>query len=70
MDFGSLFDKFTDAEKKMFYKSFIERIEIYEKPQENGQILKSIEFKFPVFYNGSEVSRISWDKSEPDVSDM
>ena len=41
--------------------SFIERIEIYPERQPNGQILKHIEFNFPVFYQGVETSGISWD---------
>lgn len=29
--------------------------EIYPEPLENGQILKSIQFRFPVYYQGNEV---------------
>lgn len=59
--FDQLYDQFTDAEKKIFMNSFIERIEIYPERQPNGQILKHIEFNFPVFYQGVETSGISWD---------
>ena len=34
---------------------------IYPERQPNGQILKHIEFNFPVFYQGVETSGISWD---------
>ena len=34
--------------------SFIERIEIFPERQENGRILKHIEFRFPVFYEAVE----------------
>lgn len=41
-------------EKKEFLHSFIKKIEIYPEPLENGQILKSIQFRFPVYYQGNE----------------
>ncbi|MBR0171444.1 MAG: hypothetical protein IJQ21_01485 [Lachnospiraceae bacterium] len=28
----------------------------------NGQVLKSMKFKFPVFYNGQTIEGIRWDK--------
>ncbi len=60
--FDKLYDKFTDIQKKEFMKSFIDEIQIYEKPTEKGQFLKHIKFKFPVFYEGVEVQELSWDK--------
>ena len=59
--FDQLYDQFTDAEKKIFMSSFIERVEIYPERQPNGQILKHIEFNFPVFYQGVETKEICWD---------
>ena len=35
--FDKLYDKFTDIQKKEFMKSFIDEIQIYEKPTEKGQ---------------------------------
>ena len=60
--FDKLYDKFTDLQKKEFMQSFIDEIQIYEQPTEKGQVLRYIKFKFPVFYNGSEVQELSWDK--------
>lgn len=54
--FDIMYDKFTEAEKKEFFHSFIKRIEIYPEPLENGQILKSIQFRFPVYYQGNEAN--------------
>lgn len=51
--FDIMYDKFTETEKKEFFHSFIKRIEIYPEPLENGQILKSIQFRFPVYYQGN-----------------
>lgn len=59
--FDKLYDKFTDAEKKQFFNSFIKEVNLYEQEQPNGQIIKHIKFKFPVLYNGKDITDISWD---------
>lgn len=59
--FDKLYDKFSDAEKKEFIRSFIERVEIYPEKLPNGRFLKHIEFRFPVFFRGQQVSGLSWD---------
>lgn len=64
--FDKIYREFTDAEKKRFINSFVERVEIYEEEQENGHFLKSIKFRFPVYYNGAETQEVdlsdkSWD---------
>ena len=61
--YGTMYDSFTDAEKKEFMKTFIEKVEIYEEPLESGQLLKKITFSFPVFYDGDEVTSICWDEN-------
>lgn len=60
--FDKLYDKFTDMEKKQFMNSFIDRIEIYEDIFPSGRFLKSIHFKFPIFYKGEEIIGLRWDK--------
>ena len=62
--FDKLYDQFTDLEKKTFMNSFIERIEIFPERQENGRILKHIEFRFPVFYEGQTLTGLDWDSNE------
>jgi site-specific DNA recombinase len=52
--FDIMYDKFTDAEKKKFLQSFVKKVKIYPEPMENGQILKSIQFRFPVFFQGNK----------------
>lgn len=61
MYFDKLYEKFTDIQKKEFMNSFIDEIQIHKEPMENGQILKHIKFKFPVFFNGMETCELSWD---------
>lgn len=62
--FDKLYGKFSDIEKKAFMNSFIERIEIFPERQENGRILKHIEFRFPVFYEGQTLTSLDWDSDE------
>lgn len=62
LNFEKLYDKFSDEEKRTFIKSFVDQIQIYEEKQESGQFIKSIHFKFPVYYNGRESDVLSLDK--------
>lgn len=56
--FDKYYDQFTDAEKKEFMHSFIERIDIFEEKQDDGRFLKSIEFKFPIWFDGGYVKSL------------
>lgn len=50
---GRLYEHMSCEERRRMYRLFIERIEVYpEHP--DGKIIKSISFRFPVFY-GTEV---------------
>ena len=62
--FDKLYDQFTDLEKKTFMNSFIERVEIYPERQSDGRIIKRIEFRFPVYVKGSEISGLCWDETD------
>ena len=64
--FDIIYEDFSEVEKKEFFQSFIKRIEIHPQPLENGQILKSIQFRFPVYYQGNEVDTF-FPKSEKTV---
>ena len=59
--FDNLYDRFTDMEKKIFMKSFLEEGNIYEAEQEDGRILRSLKFRFPVFFNEHELYELDWD---------
>ena len=59
--FDKLYDRFTDMEKKTFMKSFLEEVNIYEAEQEDGRILRSLKFRFPVFFNNQELYELDWD---------
>lgn len=59
--FDKLYDRSTDMEKKTFMKSFLADVNIYEEEQVDGRILKSLKFRFPVFFNGQEIYELDWD---------
>ena len=59
--FDNLYDRFTDMEKKIFMKSFLEEENIYEAEQEDGRILRRLKFRFPVFFNEQELYELDWD---------
>ena len=59
--FDNLYDRFTDMEKKIFMKRFLEEGNIYESEQEDGRILRSLKFRFPVFFNEQKLYELDWD---------
>ena len=60
--YGIMYKNFTDAEKKKFFNTFIDSVEIFPEEQPDGRVLKSISFKFPVFYDGEDnITKICWD---------
>ena len=64
--FDNLYSKFTDVEKKVFLKTFIERVDIYPEEQADGRILKSIKFNFPIFFDDKIIKGLSWDNEAHD----
>ena len=52
----------TAAEQARQSGTALQEIQLYPEQQENGQVLKSMKFKFPVFYNGQMIEEIRWDK--------
>ena len=61
--FEEHYDEVMDMEKKQFYNALLTDIQIYEEEQDK-QIIKSIGFKFPVFYDGEFTKRIIRDKGK------
>ena len=54
--FDRLYRKMSCAERRELCRQFIERIEVFPEEQEDGRILKSAAFRFPVFYDGEAAS--------------
>jgi len=53
-NWDTVYYKMTDLEKKEFYQNFVEQIIIYPDRKTNERIVKQIDFKFPVYYDGDE----------------
>lgn len=53
-NFSKFFGKMTCEEQRELYRHFIERIEVYPEEQEDGRVLKSIYFRFPVRYGETD----------------
>lgn len=64
--YDKIYKKATDAEKKELMNAFIERIELYPEPLENGKFIKYIGFRFPIFYEGNEVREICLENETTD----
>ena len=54
--FDKMYESMNEAERREFLTQFIEKVEIYEEEQENGQWLKSIEFKLPIISKDMKIS--------------
>lgn len=44
----------TDLEKKRFFRSFIEDIHLFPDKKADECIIKQIDFKFPIYYDGGK----------------
>jgi len=62
-NFSKFFEKMTCEEQRELYRQFIERIEVYSEEQEDGRVLKSIWFRFPVRYGESNTIE-TWIQAE------
>ena len=58
--FNDIYQACTDAEKKKFMQSFIERIELFSERRKDGNWIRNIVFNFsvPVIRDGEELARI------------
>lgn len=57
-NFDKIYYEMTDLEKKEFMRNFIDSIEIFPERTESGRILKHIDLRFPIYYEGSEGDQI------------
>ncbi|MBO5419232.1 MAG: recombinase family protein [Bacteroidales bacterium] len=67
-NFGKFYEKLTSEEQRELYRQFIERIEVYPEEQEDGRVLKSIYFRFPVRYGESDTIE-TWIGAEDEPDD-
>ena len=67
-NFGKFYEKLTSEEQRELYRQFIERIEVYPEEQEDGRVLKSIYFRFPVRYGETDIIE-TWIGAEDEPDD-
>ncbi len=67
-NFGKFYEKLTSEEQRELYRQFIERIEVYPEEQEDGRVLKSIHFRFPVRYGETDTIE-TWIGAEGEPDD-
>ena len=56
-NFQIVFNKLTPGEKREMYSNLIDRIDVFPEKRDDGRIIKSITFKFPVSYDGIHGSK-------------
>ena len=56
-NFRLLYDEMSDDERKEMYQSFINEIEVFPEDREDGKIIKSISFKFPMVFDGRALKK-------------
>ena len=61
LNFVKLYDRISNEEKKSIITYLIKEIQIYPNG-ESEMPLRSIEFNFPIYRNGREIRRLSWEK--------
>ena len=70
--FDKMYENMNEAERREFFTQLIEKIEIYEEEQPNGQWLKSIEFKLPIISQDMKISldnKLKEDQLELEMAD-
>ena len=58
LNFGIMYDKMSDADKKQFFQNFIKTIEIDADSASEDRLLKHILFKFPVSIDVDEGEKL------------
>jgi len=60
--FDKIYDVMSDSEKKEFFGALLQEVQLYDKKEAGTQVIKSIKFKFPIFYDGEFTDTIFRDK--------
>lgn len=63
---GQIYEEMTNEERKELYQAFIEEIEVFPEDRDDGKIIKSISFRFPLAFEGKLTERKK--RSEDDIS--
>ena len=57
--FGTVYKHLTEVEKKELALKLMEKIEIFPEEQEDGSIIKSVTFRFPLNINGEKLNQLA-----------
>lgn len=58
LEFGRVYNGLTEVEKKELANRFIEKIEIFHEERDNGSVIKSVTFKFPIKIGGKSLDKL------------
>lgn len=58
LDFGKVYKRMSDAERKQFYRSIIKSIEVFPEETSEKRVLKHIDFKFPLYMEPEEEQKM------------
>ena len=62
--FDKMYDRMNEAERREFIEQLIEKVEVYDERQSNGQWLKAIEFNLPIIEHNMKLSLDNGDSVE------
>ena len=62
--FDRMYDNMNEAERREFIEQLIEKVEVYDERQPNGQWLRTIEFKLPIIEHDMKLSLDNGDSIE------
>ena len=58
LEFGRAYKGLSEIEKKNLANQFIEKIEIFHEERDNGSVIKSVTFRFPIKLGGKQFEKI------------
>lgn len=56
-EFGKVYNNLPEIKKKELANRFIEKIEVFHEEKEDGSIIKSVTFKFPITLGGKRIDK-------------
>ena len=56
-NFSVIYEEMSDEERKEMLRLFIDKVEIFPEDRDDGKIIKSISFRFPLIYDGKPLEK-------------
>lgn len=67
-DFTEVYEKMTCHERRYLYRTFIDRVDLYQEERADGRMITSISFRFPVVRGQSDAVCYTLDCTEQDLT--